>query len=224
MAKILVIDDDQALLRALALGLKVDKHLIIVARSAHEGLKQLINESPDLVILDLGLPDKDGLEILGDIKRLCNTPIMVLSAAGDEERIVKALDLGASDYVTKPFGIRELSARIRAILRDVRATSEPKSLSFGPIFLDLEAKQAIKNGTERIALTSKEFDLLTFLVLNAGRICTHQMIIESVWEDNFATENQSLRAYVYRVRKKLGRIDEFRIKTIPGIGYILEMV
>ena len=224
MSRVLVIDDDQALLRALRVGLSARGHEVIVAITGEEGLSKIALDEPDVVLLDLGLPDLDGLEVCHRIRQWSDVPVIVVSAAGQENRKVAALDGGANDYVTKPFGVVELEARIRRAIRDHRAARVPQGdhrLVVGGLELDLVHHQATFNG-EEIRLTAKEFDLLAYLARNAGKVCTHQMILGAVWGDTFGTEAESLRVYVYRLRRKLGDHGGL-LRTWPGIGYSLSV-
>lgn len=214
-----MIDDDRSLLRALQIGLSARRHEVTVAATGEEGLSKVALDEPDLVLLDLGLPDLDGLEVCHRIRQWSDVPIIVLSAIGLEGRKVAALDSGASDYVTKPFGTSELEARIRAVIRDHRADGGTQSdrLVVGEIELDLVHHQATCNG-ERIQLTAREFNLLAYLARHAGNVCTHQMILASVWGSSYEDEAEYLRVYVYRLRRKLGAAGRL-LRTSPGIGY-----
>jgi len=194
---------------------------MILAATGEEGLSKALLDEPELVLLDLGLPDLDGLEVCHRIRQCSDVPIIVLSAVHLEGRKVAALDSGASDYVTKPFGTSELEARIRAAIRDHRHDAGPRSdrLVVGELELDLVHHQAACNG-ERIELTAKEFDILTYLARHVGNVCTHQMILGSVWGEGYGDEAEYLRVYVSRLRRKLG--DNGRLlHTSPGIGYSL---
>lgn len=221
MTRLLVIDDDRALLRALKVGLSSHGYEVITAADGTNGITLTATEAPDLVLLDLGLPDIDGLDVCSRIRQWTDVPVIVLSAAGSEQRKVAALDGGADDYVTKPFGMAELEARIRTALRH-RATpvehTEPLELNDGDLHLDLVHHEARVSG-KLVELTSKEFDLLAFLVRHAGRLCTHKMILENVWGAGYGSESQYLRVYVYRLRHKLGDEVGGLLRTSPGIGY-----
>lgn len=176
--------------------------------------------SPDVVVLDLGLPDLDGLEVVRRVRGFSEVPVIVLSATALEDRKVAALDSGANDYVTKPFGMAELEARIRTALRHAssRANSAQR-LSVGPLELDLVHFQATLD-SKPLELTAKEFELLACLARNAGKTCTHQMVLRQVWGDAYGKEDEYLRVYVYRLRKKLGKWG-CMLRTAPGIGYCL---
>lgn len=219
MAKVLVVDDDRSLLHALRVGLSSRRHEVLVAVTGEEGLSKVATESPDVVVLDLGLPDLDGLEVCRRIRQWSHVPVIVLSAVGLEARKVAALDAGANDYVGKPFGMLELEARIRRAVRDHQADGHAAGgrLVFGDLELDLVHHQA-RNAGQSIELTSKEFDLLAYLARNAGNVCTHRMILEQVWGPDYGTEAEYLRVYVYRLRRKLGPLGS-SIRTSPGIGY-----
>lgn len=224
MAKVLVIDDDPALLKALRLGLRAGGHEVLTAPNGEQGLTQTAAASPDVVILDLGLPDVDGLDVCRRIREWSNVPILVLSAVEDEGRKVAALDVGADDYVTKPFGMAELEARIRAALR--RHAGSPGAgasplLSAGPVQVDLVHHQASLRDAP-VDLTAKEFDVLAYLVRHAGRTCTHEMVLSAVWGPGYGREAQYLHAYVHRLRQKLDDGSGQMIRTVPGIGYVFD--
>jgi len=220
-ARILVVDDDRALLRAMRIGLRARGYAVTLARTGDEAVTQASMVSPDVVVLDLGLPDIDGLEVCRRIRRFSDVPVIVLSAAGGEERKVAALDGGADDYVTKPFGMAELEARLRVALRRRPSGSRdsPTELTVGRIGVDLVHKTAQLDG-EPLDLTAREFDLLAFLALNAGKVCTHQMILQQVWGSAYANEAHYLRVYAHRLRRKLGDAGSL-LRTQPGIGYQL---
>jgi two-component system KDP operon response regulator KdpE len=222
MARILVIDDDRALLRALRVALQAAGHEVTSATGGGEGLEQAAISAPDVVLLDLGLPDVDGLEVLHRLRQWTEVPIIILSAAGDEARKVAALDQGADDYVTKPFGMAELEARIRVHTR--RSTSErdqaPSEIVVGTLVIDTVHHGVHLAGTQ-VDLTGREFDILAYLARHAGRICTHQMILHQVWGTGYGTEAQYVHVYVHRLRRKLGDESGRLLKTVPGIGYEL---
>ncbi len=223
MAKVLVIDDDPSLLRALRLGLKAGGHDVVVAANGEQGISQTALSSPDIVVLDLGLPDVDGQAVCRRIRQWSEVPIIILSASGAEDRKVAALDSGADDYVTKPFGMAELEARIRTALRHRRPQTDqslPASLTVGPLDLDLVHHEAHVRGAA-VDLTAKEFDVLSFLARHPGRTCTHQMILAAVWGSGYGREAQYLHAYVHRLRQKLDNGSGTLIRTIPGVGYSL---
>jgi len=222
VAKVLVVDDDRALLRALRVGLSARGHEVLAAISGEEGLSRVAIDGPEVVVLDLGLPDLDGLEVCHRIRQWSDVPIIVLSATGLEGRKVAALDAGANDYVTKPFGMAELEARIRSTIRNRQGphAAEDGRVVVGDLELDVVHHQATLCG-DPIALTSKEFDLLAFLARHAGKVCTHQMILGQVWGGEYGSEAEYLRVYIYRLRRKLGDADGRLLRTSPGIGYSL---
>ena len=219
----LAVDDDQALLRALRIGLSALGHHVLVASTGEQGISQTAVGSPDIVVLDLGLPDIDGMEVCRRIRQWSDVPIIVLSADGTEDRKIASLDGGADDYMTKPFGMGELEARVRVALRH-RASAggedETKDIVVGPLELDLVHHEARMRG-QPVELTTREFALLVFLARNAGKISTHRMILEDVWGPHYGTETQYLRVYVYRLRRKLGDEKGELLRTHPGVGYQL---
>jgi two-component system KDP operon response regulator KdpE len=203
-------------------GLAARGHEVTTAVRGEEGLIQVALGTPEVVILDLGLPDLDGLEVCRRIRQWSEVPIIVLSATGLEDRKVAALDGGADDYVTKPFGMAELEARVRAALRHGRSgeMTEDEVIVVGPLEVDLVHHQAKHRGSA-LELTSREFDLLAYLARNAGKVCTHQMILASVWGGAYGSEAEYVRVYVYRLRRKLGDGEGRLLRTAPGIGYLL---
>lgn len=223
MAKVLVIDDDASLLRALRLGLRARGHDVASAMNGEQGISQAALVSPDVIVLDLGLPDIDGFTVCRRIRQWSEVPIVVLSATDAEDRKVAALDGGADDYVTKPFGMAELEARIRTAIRHRKpdpGEQPPAEISVGPLELDMVHREA-RLEEAGIELTSKEFDVLAYLARHAGKTCTHQMILVAVWGAAYAREAQYLHAYVHRLRQKLNDPSGALIKTAPGIGYSL---
>jgi two-component system, OmpR family, KDP operon response regulator KdpE len=222
VARILLVDDDQALLRALRIGLGARGYDVVVAHSGEEGVTQVSLAVPDVVVLDLGLPDIDGIEVCRRVRQWSAVPIIVLSAAGTEDRKVAALDAGADDYVTKPFGMAELEARLRAALRrSARSVGDdtPTEITVGRIDVDLVHHMARLDG-QALDLTAREFDLLAYLARHAGKVCTHQMILRDVWGSSYGSEAHYLRVYAHRLRRKLGDAGHL-LRTQPGIGYQL---
>lgn len=220
MARILVVDDDRSLLRVLSIGLGARGHEVVTARTAADGITQASLTAPDVVILDLGLPDTDGIEVCRRLREWTQAPIIVLSAAAGEVRKVTALDAGADDYVTKPFGMAELEARLRVALRRAPgATGGPAAVVVGRIEVDLVHHMARLDGVD-LDLTRREFDLLAYLARHAGKVCTHQMILREVWGSEYGSEAHYLRVYAYRLRRKLGEAGHL-LTNQPGIGYQL---
>jgi two-component system KDP operon response regulator KdpE len=225
MTRILVVDDDPSLLKALRIGLTARGDEVVTANSGAEAVTQVALVVPDLVILDLGLPDSDGLEVCRRIRDFSDVPIVVLSAYGDERRKVEALDGGADDFVTKPFGMAELEARLRVALRHGvggkgEGAVQAQTIQWGALEVDLVHHMATMAGSP-LQLTAKEFELLAYLARHAGKVCTHHMILKDVWGPGYGIESNYVRVYTHRLRKKLGDEDGKILKTVPGIGYQL---
>jgi two-component system, OmpR family, KDP operon response regulator KdpE len=223
VTKVLVVDDDPSLLKALRIGLSARGDDVLVAHSGAEAINQVALAAPDLVILDLGLPDIDGLEVCRRVREFSNVPIVVLSAYGDERRKVEALDSGADDFVTKPFGMAELEARLRVALRHAAARNDgEQSTTFevGDLDIDVLHHMATLAGSP-LQLTAKEFELLSYLARHAGKVCTHHMILKDVWGPGYGAESNYVRVYTHRLRKKMGDEDGRLLKTVPGVGYQL---
>ena len=219
--RILVVDDEPQIQRFLKLGLNAGGFAVTTASTAAEAIKAIANSAPDLVLLDLGLPDLDGKDVIRQARAFSQVPIIIVSARDRESEKIEALDLGADDYVNKPFGIGELLARIRTALRhhNVAGNSAPV-LSHGPITVDVAAHRASKNGTV-LKLTPKEFDLLLLLMRNPGRVMTHRQILTAIWGPAHAEDMQYLRVLVGQLRGKLedDQANPRLIQTEPGIGY-----
>ncbi len=223
MARVLAVDDDSALLRVLRIGLVSLGHEVLTASTAVQGISQAATGAPDIVVLDLGLPDMDGLDVCRRIRQWSTVPIIVLSADGTEDRKIAALDGGADDYMTKPFGMGELEARLRVALRHrshENGQTEPTALDVGPLSLDLVHHEGRMDGRP-LDLTAREFAFLSYLARHAGKVCTHRMILEHVWGPRYGTESQYLRVYAYRLRRKLGDAAGTFLRTLPGVGYEL---
>lgn len=224
MARVLVIDDDTSLLRALRVGLEADGHDVITASSGEKGISQTALKSPDVIVLDIGLPDMDGLVVCHRIRQWSDVPIIILSATGGDDRKIDALNGGANDYVTKPFSMGELEARIRAVLRgrpSELVDETPAQMSLGSLDVDL-VHHEVRHRGEKVELTTKEFNLLAFLARHSGRTCTYQMILSAVWGVGYGDEAQYVHAYVHRLRQKLGDESGSLIQTTPGVGYSLQ--
>ncbi len=225
MAAILIIDDDIALLNACRVGLRALGHEVRTAETGDEGLSAVALDRPDVIILDLGLPDRDGMEVCTRIRGWTDTPIVVLSADGSEDRKVEALDGGADDYMTKPFGMRELDARLRVALRHHAAGSgddHGSRLQAGELVLDLRHNEAAFRG-EPLDLTPKEFDFLAYLARHVGKVCTRRMIMENVWGPAYANDMHYLKVYAYRIRKKLHDEQGHFLQNDPSVGYRLNV-
>ena len=225
-ARIIVVDDDAQLTRVLRTGLKSRGYEVRTAPDGMLALETFNEWQPDLVITDLAMPVMDGLELCRQLRAVSQVPIIVLSAKGEEKTKIEALDLGADDFVTKPFGIDELFARVRAALR--RATSsEPTQattvLEVGVFRADLESRHVTVEGRE-IHLTPKEFDLLTYFMTNAGKVLTHRTLLKAIWGGNYVDQNEYLRVFVGQLRKKVepeGTKPRY-ILTEPWVGYRFE--
>ena len=219
---ILVIDDELQIQRALRTILTEKRFQVTTASRGEEGLTLAATHEPDLVILDLGLPDIDGVEVCTRLREWTQCPIIVLSVRDSERDKVAALDKGADDYLTKPFGIEELLARVRVALRHSagRKGEQSKVVKAGPLTIDL-AWHIIKRGEEEIKLTGTEYKLLAYLASNHGRVLTHQSILTHVWGPADADHTEYLRVYMRQLRKKLEEDPERpqHILTEPGIGY-----
>jgi two-component system KDP operon response regulator KdpE len=219
--KILVVDDEQQITRVLLKGLEAAGFQVRVANDGRTGLETFRSWLPDLVITDLSMPGFDGIELCSRIRQLSEVPILVLSVRDDEPTKVKALDLGADDYVAKPFGMAELTARVRALLR--RSTPSPTSdleIQVGDFHIDPQQRLVEVNGAA-VHLTPKEFDLIQFFVANRGKVLTHRSILAAVWGSNSSDQNEYLRVFVGNLRKKLEenpRTPKY-IKTEPWVGY-----
>ncbi|HXA39244.1 MAG TPA: response regulator transcription factor [Phenylobacterium sp.] len=223
-ATILVVEDDASLNAALAATLRAAGFRPVTARTAAEGLRWFAHYAPDLVLLDLGLPDRDGLSVISEIRARGQTPIVVLSAREAEAMKVEALDRGADDYVQKPFGVEELLARLRAGLRHgVQARGSAPVVRTGDLTIDLGLRQVVK-GQAALKLSPKEYDLLAELALNLGRTVSHKELLAAVWGSERA-EIQYLRVYVGQLRQKLGTFAGAPLLTSdPGVGYRLAAV
>jgi two-component system KDP operon response regulator KdpE len=224
LPQILVIDDDLGLLSVCRVGLEAFGHVVRTAETGHDGLAETAIRPPDVIVLDLGLPDVDGLNVCQRVRTWSDVPIVVLSADGSEDRKVDALDQGADDYMTKPFGMRELHARVQVAIRHHRAGSSddqcPAHLDAGPLHLDLVHYEATLDG-RALDLTPKELDFLAYLARHAGKVCTRKMILENVWGPGYGTELHYLKVYAYRIRRKLHDERGQFLQSDPSVGYRL---
>jgi two-component system KDP operon response regulator KdpE len=219
---ILVIDDEPQILRALRTILTEKDFRVSIAQRGEEGLTLAAADPPDLIILDLGLPDMDGLEVCAQLRMWTAAPILVLSVREREAEKVAALDRGADDYLTKPFGIQELLARVRVALRHAaRPPDSPSTIvNAGPIEIDL-ANHKVTRGGKEVRLTATEFKLLAYLAANRRRVLTHQGLLTHVWGPADADHTEYLRVYMRQLRKKLETDPEHPqfLLTEPGVGY-----
>jgi len=214
-----VVDDDPALVRVLRIGLSAKDYAVVTASTGAQGISEAALQAPDVVVLDLGLPDIDGGEVCRRIREWSDVPIIVLSADGTEDRKVEVLDEGANDYMTKPFGMNELLARLRVALRQGPA-SQQTELEVGPLQIDLVHHETRMSG-HVIELTRKEFAFLAYLAQNAGKVCTQRMLLEAIWGPHHLQATHYLREYAHRLRRKLGDERGTFLVTHPGIGFQL---
>jgi two-component system, OmpR family, KDP operon response regulator KdpE len=223
-ARILVVDDEAQLTRVLRTGLKARGYDVRVAADGLTALETFGDWQPELVITDLAMPNMDELELCRRLRLVSQVPIIVLSAKGDEKLKVEALDLGADDYVTKPFGIDELLARIRASLRrasvPIAGEAAPTVMEAGDFRIDLESRNVTVAGRE-VHLTPKEFDLLTYFMKHAGKVLTHRTLLAALWGGNYVEQNEYLRVFVGNLRKKIeaDTSGPRYILTEPWVGY-----
>ena len=217
--RVLVVDDEAQILRALRVILRDAGFEALPANDGEEALDVAAVQRPDAAIIDLVLPDIDGVEVCRRLREWSSLPIIVLSAVGEEDAKVRALAAGADDYVTKPFGPRELIARLQAVLRRVSGDSEDAVISADGLELDLAARVVRRDGQE-VHLTPKEFDVLRTLAQNRGRLITHRELLSTVWGPGYSDDTQVLRAHVANLRRKIEPAGGPRyIKTDPGVGY-----
>lgn len=221
---VLVVEDEPPIRRLLRTSLAGHGYRVLEAATGREGLAMAASHLPDLVILDLGLPDMDGLEVIREVRGWGAMPIIVLTARGRETDKVIALDAGADDYVTKPFGMGELTARMRVSLRHAaaRGTGEPAAVTIGALGIDL-ARRSVTLGAERIALTRHEYALLAALTRARGKVVTHRQLLREVWGPEFADQTHYVRIYMQRLRAKLEAFPARPryLLSEPGVGYRL---
>ena len=224
---VLVVDDEKQMRKFVRIALETNGHEVLEAETGEDGLKQAASYTPDLVLLDLGLPDIDGLDVLQRLREWSQVPVLVISASGQEEKKVKALDSGADDYLTKPFGAPELLARIRVALRHAARTETGGATTIrlgDEIEIDLLKRVVIVRG-EETHLTPIEYKLLTTLAKHAGMVMTHRQLLEQVWGPGHAHQMQYLRVYMTQLRHKLEKNaarPRFLV-TEPGVGYRLKL-
>jgi two-component system KDP operon response regulator KdpE len=221
-ATILIVEDEPPIRRLLRTTLAAHDYRILEAGTGAEALQTVRLDRPDLVLLDLGLPDRDGLELIADIRRLGPVPIVILSGRGEEAAKVAALDSGADDYVTKPFGAEELMARLRAALRHrLQQQGADRSFASGTLKVDLVRRLVERDG-EAVKLSPKEYDILEQLAIHAGKVLTHRHLLREVWRDE-AVDPQYLRVYIRQLRQKIETdpASPQHVLTEPGVGYRL---
>jgi two-component system, OmpR family, KDP operon response regulator KdpE len=221
MTSVLVIDDETSILRALRINLSARDYDVTTAATGSDGLRAVARDRPDVVILDLGLPDMDGVDVIHGIRGWSGTPILVLSAREQEPQKVAALDAGADDYVTKPFGMDELVARLRAAVRRAVPGDAAPVITTEHFTIDLVGKQVLAADGARIKLTPTEWQILELLARNRGRLVTGRQILHEIWGPTYGTETNYLRVYLAQLRRKL-EPDPPRPRyliTEPGTGY-----
>jgi two-component system, OmpR family, KDP operon response regulator KdpE len=219
-AKILVIDDELEIRRLLKVGLTAHGYDVAEAATAKEGICHAVTVRPDIIILDMGLPDEEGLEVLRQVREWSQVPVIILSVRGQDHEKVQALDIGADDYLTKPFSVSELMARIRVALRHQANLKDEPVVQIGDLFLDF-SRRLVKVADNEIHLTPIEYDLLKILVANAGKVVTHRHLIKTIWGTDAQENAQYLRIYISQLRKKIEKDPNQPglILTEPGIGY-----
>lgn len=218
--QILIIEDDKVILKFIKLALETHGYEVSGTELGTIGLNIIVNQNPDLILLDLGLPDIDGMQIIDEVRKIKTTPIIVISARGSESDKVIALDRGANDYVTKPFNISEVLARVRVALRTQEKTFDDKKFIYKDLVIDFD-KHLVKIDDQEIHMTPIEFKLLELLVIHQGKVLTHSYIQEKIWGYQTQDDYQSLRVFMASIRKKLKSISvghEY-ITTEVGVGY-----
>ncbi|WP_108651093.1 response regulator [Dongshaea marina] len=224
MMKILVVDDEQAIRTFLRISLRAEGYEVLEAESGEQALVCCTQHAPELVLLDLGLPDMDGFEVLSTLRQWSQIPVLVVSARSQESEVVRLLEAGANDYVIKPFGIRELLARVRVLFRDYQQTPATQYIEVADLCLDLVNHKLLR-GEQQIHLSKKEFTLFEHLARHAGKLVTQQTLLTAIWGETHKDDSHYLRVLVGQLRKKLGDdIQQPRyIETETGIGYRLRM-
>jgi two-component system KDP operon response regulator KdpE len=220
--EVLVIDDEVQLRRLLRFTLEDAGYAVREAPTGHAGLVAAAHRQPDVIVLDIGLPDLPGVDVLRRLREWTPLPVLILSVLGQEENKVAALDAGADDYLTKPFGGAELLARLRALLRRVKPAESASLVSFGPVEVDLVRRTVRKGGTP-VKFTAKEYSLFHLLVTHRGRVLTHRQILREVWGPEFEAQTHYLRVFMMRLRRKIeDDVDVPKyLQTESGIGYRL---
>lgn len=217
---ILIIDDEIQIRKLLEISLETNNYKVSLAVNGKDGISLAASHQPDLILLDLGLPDEDGQIILKKLREWFSNPIIILSVKNSEEEIVKALDNGANDYLTKPFRTQELLARIRTALRSKMISNKESTISFGNNTIDFISR-TVKKEDEIVKLTATEYNLLALLIKNDGRVLTHQLILKEIWGQSYSEQTQYLRVFIAQLRKKI-EDDPNRpryIVTESGVGY-----
>jgi len=219
-AEILIIDDEEQIRKLLDITLRANNYSVIQGATAKEGIIMASNHPPDLIILDLGLPDKDGLTVLQELRQWYTNPILILSVQNSEEVIIKALDMGANDYLSKPWRSGELLARIRSALRNTIQEEDEPIVNLEDLQIDLNTRTVKKKG-ELIKLTITEYSLLALFAKNDGKVLTHQYLLRAIWGPGFINQSQYLRVFIAQIRKKIEddpNLPQYLL-TESGVGY-----
>lgn len=222
---VLVVEDEPSMAKFLRTSLSTEGYRVVLAATGAEALSLARTNNPDVVLLDLGLPDMDGMDVTKALREWSTRPIIIISARGQEEDKVRALDVGADDYLTKPFGTSELLARMRVALRHSQRAREGRTepvLAVGDWRVDLDKRQVFA-GEREVHLTPNEYKLLAYLMKNAGKVLTHRQLLKEVWGPAYATQTHYLRVYMVQLRHKLEAepAEPRRLLTEPGVGYRL---
>lgn len=224
--KVLVIDDEENIVELIKFNLESNGYEVITAYDGKEGLNKAMNESPDMILLDLMLPEMDGIEVCKNLKKKSETeniPIIMLTAKSEETDKIIGLEIGADDYMTKPFSVRELVARVKAVLRrsgDIASNEKGKNIVIEDIVIDIEKHEVTRAG-EKLELTLKEFELLKILAENRGKVLSRNLLLDEVWGYDYFGETRTVDVHIRHLRKKIEEDDKFPkyIETIRGIGY-----
>jgi len=223
--RVLIVDDDVSIVKFVRANLKADGYETLAAADGEEALQTIEKELPDLILLDIMMPKIDGFEVLRRLREWSVIPVVMLSARGDERDKVKCLDLGADDYLTKPFGVQELMARVRAVLRRMKPAEVISTIpSFTCEHFQIDFKnRKVSAGGREVRLTPTEYNLLKEMALNANKVLTHQMLLNKIWGPEYSEEKEYLRVFIGRLRKELEPDPENPryFLTIPGVGYEL---
>ena len=221
--KILIVDDEEHIRELLKFNLEKNKYKVICADNGNDAIALACSEIPNLILLDLMLPGMDGYDVCKEIRKnniTTNIPVVMITAKGEEFDKILGLELGADDYITKPFSVRELVARVKAVLRRTNMKQEENKTSFGEIVIDFDKHQVKKNG-EGVELTLKEFELLSILCRNKGRVMTREYLLDKIWGYEYVGETRTVDVHIRHLRKKLEKDDKNPkyIQTVRGIGY-----
>lgn len=220
MRKILVVDDESSIRKLLKVSLEANGYQIVEAATGNDGIQKIIEERPEVVLLDLSLPDRSGITVIKEVRQWSKIPIIILSVLDQDQNKIEALDGGADDYITKPFSVPELLVRIRVALRHASPAETSSILKNGPLEMDLEA-HTVKLSGQFIKLTATEFDILKVLLSHKGKVITHRFLLNEVWGPNSTEHIQYLRVYLGNLRKKLRTENQNQemISTEAGVGY-----